>query len=476
MTEAIYDVVIIGAGTAGQTAYQQVVKKTDKVLVINAGEWNTTCARVGCMPSKLLATAGKLAHKCQVAAKFGIFNQTHVDGSKVMQHLQHERDSFTASAQKVVDAWPAHHKLQGFARFIDQNTLQVTDTASNASNDPSNPTIIKTKTTIIATGSTPVIPTGWTETLGDKVLTSDTIFELKDLPQSIAILGSGAIGLELAQAFGRLGVTVYLFGRQALVGGLTHPELRQQATHLMAQDMTLLMQSAITEVALEDDQINITYQKEGTSHQIKVDYLLSATGRSANIAGLTLHQLDKKYSTFSPDMINIETRQLDDQPIFIAGDAGTLRAIQHEAANAGRIAGKNALTYPTVKPFAQYAPLAVVFIDPQMAIAGINHATLLKDKIAFKSASVSYIRQGRAKVLAENYGALHLFACPKTFAILGAEILGPDAEHLAHLLAWSIQQNLTVNDLLTMPFYHPVIEESLRTALSRVRREILQSG
>lgn len=475
MTKAIYDVVIIGAGTAGQTAYQQVVKKTDNVLVINAGEWNTTCARVGCMPSKLLATAGKLAHKCQISAKFGIFNQTQIDGATVMQHLQHERDNFTASAQKVVDAWPAQHKLQGFAHFIDQNTLSVSDQTNDSANGQLNHKIIKTKTTIIATGSTPTIPAGWKDTLGDKVLTSDDVFELKNLPESIAVLGTGAIGLELAQALGRLGVRVYLFGRQALVSGLTHPELRQQATELMAQDMTLVMQSAITQVALKNNQVKIQYQKDDQQHQLSVDYLLCATGRSANIAALQLESIDSKYSQFKPEMIDIQSRQLDELPIFIAGDAGTLRAIQHEAANAGRIAGKNAVSYPSVKRFAQYAPLAIVFLDPQMAIAGLSHTALLKDKIDFKSASVSFARQGRATVLAENYGALHVFACPKSLKVLGAEILGPDAEHLAHLLAWSIQQKLSVNDLLAMPFYHPVIEEGLRTALSRLRQEILRS-
>lgn len=462
-SDAIYDVVIIGAGTAGQTAYQEVIKKTNNVLVINAGEWNTTCARVGCMPSKLLTTAAKIAHKSQRAAIFGIFNQTRIDGHKVMQRVQQERNVFTASAQHVVDQWPPEHKRQGLAQFIDQNTLQI-----------DNQQIIKTKTTIIATGSTPMVPHGWKETLGNKLLTSDNVFELKDLPKSLAVLGTGAVGLELAQAFARLGVKVYLFGRQALIGGLTQPELRQQATELLAKEMTMLLQSAINQVSVEHDQVSISYQKDNQAQQISVDYLLCATGRSANIAALKLETIAEKYRQFTPDMINLQSRQLDDQPIFIAGDVASIRAIQHEAANAGRIAAKNALSYPTVNALPQYAPLGIVFIDPQMAIAGLSHATLLKENIAFKSASVSYARQGRAKVLAENEGALHVFACSTTQVVLGAEILGPDAEHLAHLLAWSIQQNLTVTDLLGMPFYHPTIEESLRTALSRVRQELLK--
>lgn len=453
-----YDVVIIGAGTAGQTAYQQAIKHTDNILVVNHGYWNTTCARVGCMPSKLLATAAKIAHKSTHARVFGIQNQTIIDGKAVMQRVQHERDFFAGAAQQAVDQWPTAHKLQGKAAFIDANTLQVGQQ------------IIHSKSTVIATGSTPMIPDGWQQLLGDRLLTSDNAFELPDLPKSMAVYGTGAIGLELAQAFARLGVKVYLFGRQPLVGGLSHPDLRQQATDLLGDGMQLCLGSPIDQVERVNDQVCIHYQQK--QHTVMVDYLLCALGRTANLTDLQLTQIDHKYASLDETWINPSTRQLDDLPIFIAGDVASSRAIQHEAAYAGRIAGSNAAQYPKTQAQPVYAALNIVFTDPQMATIGQSHKQLLASNTPFKTGSVSFQKQGRARVIAENHGALYLFGCPQTKTLLGAEMLGPDAEHIAHLLAWAMQQQLTIAEILRMPFYHPTIEEGVRTALVRLAREL----
>ena len=100
-----------------------------------------------------------------------------------------------------------------------------------------------------------------------------------------------------------------------------------------------------------------------------------------------------------------------------------------------------------------------------MAIAGQSHKQLSQDDVAFVCAEVSYNNQGRATVIDKNHGAIQLYACPTTQRLLGAELLVTEAEHMAHLLVWSIQQKLAVKQLLAMPFYHPVLEEGLRTAL-----------
>lgn len=462
MSDKVYDVVIIGAGTAGQTAYSQAIKNTRNILVINDGKWDTTCARVGCMPSKLLIEAAKRAYKSETADQFGIHNDTQIDGREVMQRVQQLRNHFTLHAQAVVNEWPAEHKLQGKARFLDANTLQVGDQ------------VIKTKATVIATGSTPIVPDGCYAELGDKLLTSDNIFELKTLPHSIAVIGTGAIGIELAQALARLRVDTYLLARKSLLGGLTNENLRQQATDLIAQDLNLIANSTVQQATLVKNQVQLKYSVGNQAASLKVDYVLYATGRSANLAYLNLEAIDAKYAAMNDisSHLNPQTTQLDQLPIFVAGDVSGLRALQHEAAYAGRIAGMNASRYPAIETLHYYTPLGIVFSDPQMASVGQNHASLLRDKIDFKMGEASYQNQGRATVMAENKGAVQLYGCPKTRRLLGAELLTAEAEHLAHLLAWAIQQQLTVDDLLKMPFYHPVLEEGLRTAITRLRRAI----
>jgi dihydrolipoamide dehydrogenase len=117
-------------------------------------------------------------------------------------------------------------------------------------------------------------------------------------------------------------------------------------------------------------------------------------------------------------------------------------------------------------------PLAVVFSEPQIALAGASHAELRAAGTAFETGRVSFSDQGRSRVMGRNQGALHVYGEAGTGRFLGAEMLGPAAEHIGHLLAWSVQRGDTVQQMLDSPFYHPVIEEGLRTALRQLQRAL----
>lgn len=151
--------------------------------------------------------------------------------------------------------------------------------------------------------------------------------------------------------------------------------------------------------------------------------------------------------------------------IFVTGDAAVDLPLLHEAADEGRIAGENAARYPEVYRRARRTPLGVVFSDPQIAVIGQGHAALTKAGVDFDFGEVSFEDQGRARVIGKNVGLLRVYGERDSGRLLGAEIIGPAAEHLAHLLAWTIESKLTVTEVLQRPFYHPVIEEGLRTAL-----------
>jgi len=118
------------------------------------------------------------------------------------------------------------------------------------------------------------------------------------------------------------------------------------------------------------------------------------------------------------------------------------------------------------------AALAVAFTDPQIMIAGRSHAELLRAGTDFEAGEVSFEDQGRSRVLLKNQGALRVYGERTTGRFLGAEMIGPAAEHLGHLLAWSVQRGDTVRQMLDSPFYHPVIEEGLRTALRHLQRAL----
>ena len=167
--------------------------------------------------------------------------------------------------------------------------------------------------------------------------------------------------------------------------------------------------------------------------------------------GLGLEHTSLALNRQGVPLFDRETMQAGDAPIFIAGDAR--RAAAARGRRRGRIAGENAARYPDVRPGLRRAPLAVVFSDPQIALAGQGHARLVPG--TFVTGQVDFGDQGRSRVMLKNRGMLHVYADIVTGRFLGAEMVGPGAEHIGHLLAWAVQQELTVARMLEMPFYHP---------------------
>jgi len=203
------DVAIIGTGTAGMAAYRTAKKHTEKVLLIEGGAYGTTCARVGCMPSKLLIAAADAAYHASQTELFGIHvDHIDVNGKEVMKRIQAERDRFVGFVLESVAGFDEQDKIRGFAKFQDEHTLQIDDHSQ-----------VIAKRIVIATGSRPNYPE-FLAAAGSRLLTNDNLFELSDLPKSVAVFGPGVIGLELGQALSRLGVVVKVFGRSGSVANI----------------------------------------------------------------------------------------------------------------------------------------------------------------------------------------------------------------------------------------------------------------
>ena len=450
-----YDLIIIGAGSAGFSAYKEAIQHTDNLLIINDGPWDTMCARVGCMPSKVLISSANQLHEAKTLENVGITATVQADTSQVMERVRTLRDSFTSATQKQADSWPQKHKVSGKAQFLDANTVQV------------NGKTYRAKSFVIAVGSTPRINQEWQNKLKERFLTSDTIFELPQLPKSLAVVGSGVIALELAQAMQRLGVKVTIFARSQQLGSLTDPDLQKLSHKEMSKELNILFETLPDQVERIGESVKITYG----SHQITVDYLLNATGRESYLNTLGLENINKSYKEIKDLPLNPQTKQLAKYPIFIVGDAYPTLPVQHEASQEGKLAVKNC--FNPIQPITTLTPLTITFSSPEMATCGNTYQQLKDKNINFIIGTASYEDQGRAKVLGKNQGALKIYANPSNRVILGAEIFVEQAEHLAHLIAWSISFGATIDTLLDQPFYHPTLEEGLRTALRELKKQTL---
>lgn len=465
------EVAIIGAGTAGMSAYRAALAHTDKLVVVESGAYGTTCARVGCMPSKLLIAAGDAAQAVRQAAMFGVISPPpRIDGRAVMQRVRSERDRFVGFVTDAVAHWPAAHRLTGQARFLDNHTLDV-----------GGHTRLSADRIVIATGSSPRVPAAWRTALGDRLIVNDDVFEWQDLPGSVAVVGAGVIALELAQALHHLGVRVRLYGRDNRLGPLTDPALQALTVQLMAQRLPMQLNTGDLVLARQGDQVSVRCRAGTTGDAASptdaehFDWLLAATGRSPNVQHLGLDQTTLPLDPTGAPVFDTTTGQVGVSTVFMAGDATGTLPLLHEAADEGRIAGDNAGRFPDVRVHHRSAPLSVVFCDPQIAMVGQSHAALQRSGASFAIGELSFDDQGRSRVIGKNAGALRVYGQHGSGRFLGAEMIGPAAEHLGHLLAWSVQRGDTVQQMLDSPFYHPVIEEGLRTAL-RVLQSALHMG
>jgi dihydrolipoamide dehydrogenase len=453
-------VAIIGAGSAGMRAYREVTKTTDDVLLIEDGPYGTTCARVGCMPSKLLIAAAEAAHAGSHTTPMGVtYAAPQIDGAAVMARVRGERDRFVGFVEETVEDWPERQRIRARATFVSDTELSLSDGRS-----------VQAETIIIATGSRPaVLP--FFENFGDRLIVNDDVFSWDTLPKSVAVFGAGVIGLELGQALHRLGVRVTLFGRDNLVGPLSDPEVLAEARKNFTDEFDFHPHAEVSNHRRTDN--GVAVDLDGAT--LEYDYALIATGRRPNVDKLGLENTTLELDARGVPVFDLHTGQCGIAPVFIAGDANNIIPLLHEAADEGMAAGYNAAHYPDIRRFTKSAPISVVFSDPQIMMVGETHRGLTERGADFDIGSVDWSDQGRARVMGVNKGLLRVYGERNTGRFLGAEMIGPRAEHLAHLLAWSLQSNLTVAEMLERPFYHPVIEEGLRTAL-RVLNANLQMG
>lgn len=459
MKKITVDVAVIGGGTAGLGAYRAAKAHTKKVVMIEGGPYGTTCARVGCMPSKLLIAAAEAVHHIQKAPGFGVHpeGEIRIDGREVMARVKRERDRFVGFVLEGVDSIPDEDKIQGYARFVDAHTLIVDDH-----------TEIHAERIVIATGSRPSWPAAWNE-LGDRLIINDDVFNWDDLPHSVAVFGPGVIGLELGQALHRLGVQVIMFGMGGLVGPLTDEAVRDYAAKTLNEEFYLDADAKVEQMFRDGDSVIIRYlDKAGQQQETRVDYVLAATGRRANVDKLDIANTGVQLDNRGVPVADRFTLQTSVPHLFIAGDASNQLPLLHEAADQGRIAGDNAGRFPDIRAGLRRSSISVVFSDPQIAMVGSTLRELNQKYSScgcFEIGEVSFEDQGRSRVMLRNKGLLHVYGEHGTGRFLGAEMMGPNVEHIAHLLAWAHQQQMTVSQMLDMPFYHPVIEEGLRTAL-----------
>jgi len=448
------DIAVIGAGSAGLYALSQVKKETDNFILINSGPYGTTCARVGCMPSKSLIRIAEYYHDRLHFDKSGIKNadKLEVSISDVLARVRKHRDILVNFNIKKSITTLGDKSLSGKAEFINANTLKVGDDEIHA------------KKIIIATGSTPVVDNAWDD-FREQILTTDELFEQDDLPKTLGVLGLGVIGLELGQALSRLGIEVTAVHAREFIGGLSDPEVNNAMVKLCEKEFSMWLGGTRATLKKVGNKIQIS----SDGREVLVDKVLVSIGRKPNLKSLKLENTGMTLDKRGMPNFNPNTMQIEDLPIYITGDVNADRPLLHEAADEGRIAGYNVVHEQ--RSFKRKVPLSIVFTDPNIAFIGKSYAEI-KDDESVIIGSYDFYTQARAMLMNINKGIAHLYVQKLDGKLLGAQIAVPHGEHLAHHLAWAMEQELTVYEMLRLPFYHPTLEEGLYALLMNTMKKL----
>ena len=429
-----FDLAVIGGGTAGIVAAQTAAAQHKRVLLISEGPLGGECTWNGCVPSKALIEAAAVYRSAATAGRFGVRVGTlSVDFAAVMKRVHDVIDDIA----RYEDA--AHLEAAGIvvrrahAMFVDARTFQVGDERFTA------------ERVVVCTGSRPDIPA--IAGLGDvPYLTNETIFALREQPRHLLVLGAGAVGLELAQAFARLGTEVDVFDAASVFLPREDPDIAAVARGILESDgVRLHLGAQGIRVEHAAGGITVTVRDPGGEHPVSGDQLLVATGRRANVEGLGLDTIGVRVEQRG---IVVDSRlRTSVANVFAAGDVTGTLPFTHVAAYQGRLAAGNAIGRQHA---ASYGVVPwVIFTEPEIAHVGLTEPEARrKHGDAVRAVSLPFTAVDRAVIAGNPRGLIKVITATKPLvghagggSIVGAHIIGPGAGELIHEFVIGMQVN-----------------------------------
>lgn len=455
-TSHSFDFIVIGGGSGGYAAARTAHSLGLKVAVVDgANELGGLCILRGCMPSKTLIESAERNLSIRRAKEFGL--KAHSQGADIRAIRDRKRvliEDFASYRQNQLQDG-RFTLFRGHAHFVDDHTLHLQP------RDNSSAFEITGKTFCIATGSVASIPPipGLEET---GYWTSDEILDAEDLPESFAVLGGGAIALEMAHYLEGVDRKVTLIQRseQFLTG--MDPACSQAVEQAYLQrGITCHLGTSIHRITRENGRKHIEYRHGEKETSISVDEILVALGRQPATQGLNLEvahvSIHKKKVVVQPTM------QTTRHHIFAAGDVCSPLDVVHIAIQQGEIAARNAHRLIQGKPVDEEVDYRLllfgVFSHPQVAAVGASEQELRKAGIPFVSGSYPFNDHGKSMCMGETEGFVKMLAHAQTGEILGAICVGPHATDLIHEVVVAMHYHARVQDFMSIPHYHPTLSE-----------------
>jgi dihydrolipoamide dehydrogenase/mercuric reductase len=441
-----FDVMVIGAGSAGRYGAKAAAKLGAKVGLVETGPFGGLCILKGCMPTKAYLRSSELIGLLKKAPEVGIYPGKQV-GIRFDQ-IKRRKDKLIAEmaddAYQGVIRHPNITLLSGRARFLSGKEVLIGTEHYTA------------ERFLIATGSRPVIPPiPGLEEAG--YITSDEALELESLPESMVIIGGGVEGTEFGQFFARMGVKVTLLQRSERILSHEDEDVSDALAEILRKD-GIDLRTGVREVVIERDKEGerISFEEHERVQKVEAEMIMITTGRTGNVEGLHLEAAG--VATHPLGIVANDFLQTSNPNIYAAGDVTGGAQIVNMATYEGDIAGTNLVKGPVRKADYRVFPRAV-FSDPEFARVGLSERDARERGIPVRVGKFPFSDLGKAIITDRKEGFMKIVADPQRGEILGAAIVGAEASILIHQAAVAMHFRSTLEEYAQISHIHPSLAE-----------------
>ncbi len=462
-----YDAIVIGAGSAGDPLARALAGAGRKTLLIERGAVGGSCTNVGCTPTKAYEASARMAHLARRMGEFGVaVTPPKVDLAKVKARKDAIIANMNRDTQAAFDDTPNLTLAHGEARFVSPHTLAVTPTLGEEGADVYT---VEADTIVINVGARPLIPPvdGLTEV---PFLTSDTIFELTELPERLIVMGGNYIGLEIAQTFQRFGSEVTIIHDQPRILDREDDDVSRLIEELLNDEgvTSHTGHRAILTRQNAEGEIIVTAQNLQTDETITLTgtHLLIATGRTPNTDRLDLRAAE--IETDERGAVKVDERlQTNASGVWAAGDAAGSPQFTHIAYDdfcilQSQILGDGARTTKD-----RQIPYAV-YTDPPLGRIGLNEGDAIEQKIPYRVARLPMTEVAFALETGETRGLWKAIIAKDSDEILGASTFGLQGGEVMAIIQTAMMGDLPYTALRDGVFAHPTLADQLNELFKEV--------
>lgn len=447
----MFDVVVIGGGPGGYVAAIRGAQLGGKIGLVESKRIGGTCLNVGCIPTKALVHSASTYLRVKDSEKYGIkTNKVSLDMSLVMAHKENTVEQLVSGVERLVKGNNVEI-INGQAQLLSPGEVEVT-MADGAKE------VLNTRNIVIATGSSPFnLPF-----MEGQTISSDEILELEYVPERLAIIGGGVIGVEFASVFAAFGSEVTIIELLPSILPNMDKEISQRLSLILKKrGISINTNTAVSEVRTEgNDKVVVASGKDGAMKEFGADLVLSAVGRIPNFGGLDLDLVGVKYNKKG---IEVDERMATNIPgIWAIGDVVGRTLLAHGASCEGIVVMENIFGLERKMDYSVVP--ACVFSIPECASVGLTEKDALEKGFNTKISKFPFSANGKALSMGETDGLVKIVAEASTGEVLGMHILGAHADDLIHEGALAVRMGLTAKDIADAIHAHPTLSEAVMEA------------